>query len=250
MRIRENQRRSRNRRKELIEDLQKRVQEYELKGVAATQEVQRAAQRVAQENVKLRCLLAVKGILQGEIDEFLQSFREVHASEAIPTDATVVSTSRAAIQPRIRTLESLAVAEDTVQQPVMSPTAAFAVPQPAGSELHRGPDIPIVTPPSHTIMHGNVAHHHHQLKDNTHIIPVLDEPECPNDADCFCAPSTVIGQRRPSPGLEISCEAAASIIVEMRGDGDIEAARASLGCCGTEECNVKNSTVLQIMDER
>lgn len=35
----------------------------------------------------------------------------------------------------------------------------------------------------------------------------------------------------------------------MRGDGDVDSIRASLGCTSREECIVRNSTVLQIMDE-
>ncbi|RMZ73301.1 bzip transcription factor [Pyrenophora seminiperda CCB06] len=74
VRIRENQRRSRNQRKELIHDLQRRVQEYEAKGVAATQDMQRAARKVAEENLRLRSLLASRGVSQSEIVTYLQSF--------------------------------------------------------------------------------------------------------------------------------------------------------------------------------
>jgi hypothetical protein len=49
---------------------------------------------------------------------------------------------------------------------------------------------------------------------------------------------------------EISCETAATIIAQMRGDGDDIAARASLGCKAGEVCGIKNTILMQIMDER
>jgi DNA polymerase II large subunit len=72
LRIRENQRRSRNRRKELIEELQGRLNEYERKGVEATQDMQRAARKVAQENMRLRSLLARHGVSQEEVEIYLR----------------------------------------------------------------------------------------------------------------------------------------------------------------------------------
>jgi hypothetical protein len=79
-RIRDNQRRSRNRRKELIDDLQKRVQTYEQNGVTATQDMQRAARKVAQENLRLRSLLAHHGISQEAVDFYLRSFDTTQVS--------------------------------------------------------------------------------------------------------------------------------------------------------------------------
>ncbi|EAT83278.2 hypothetical protein SNOG_09086 [Parastagonospora nodorum SN15] len=167
LRIRENQRRSRNRRKELIDELQGRIQKYEREGVAATQEMQRAARKVAEENARLRSLLAHHGILQDEVDAFLRSCDE----PALPNDA------------------SLNTSVPSAQQPGAVPVNA------------------LVTAPNEA-----------QFSDNGN-------------------------------GLEISCETAATIIVEMRGDGDVDSIRASLGCTSREECSVRNSTVLQIMDE-
>ncbi|XP_014559896.1 hypothetical protein COCVIDRAFT_90630 [Bipolaris victoriae FI3] len=148
IRIRENQRRSRNQRKELIQDLRRRVQEYEIKGVAATQEMQRAARKVAEENSLLRSLLASRGVTHNEVEAYLRSFK-TNTTPTTPTTPTTIT------------------------------------------------------------------------------------PETPIDT-----------------GLLISCETAATIIAEMRGDGDRSRIRASLGCVGDEECNVKNTRVLELMDER
>lgn len=72
-RIRENQRRSRARRKEFFEDVQRRLAEYEQRGVEATQEMQSAAREVALENARLRMMLSQRGVNEYEIQDFLVS---------------------------------------------------------------------------------------------------------------------------------------------------------------------------------
>jgi hypothetical protein len=62
------------------------------------------------------------------------------------------------------------------------------------------------------------------------------------------APPTTSGSSNGND--EISCETAAKIISQMRGDGDDAAARASLGCNPGQVCSIKNSFLMQIMDER
>ncbi|KAH7386739.1 hypothetical protein DE146DRAFT_747918 [Phaeosphaeria sp. MPI-PUGE-AT-0046c] len=164
VRIRDNQRRSRNRRKELIDDLQARVKDYERKGVTATQHMQHAARYVALENTRLRTLLARHGVQQAEVDAYLRSCDGSDASQRVPTST------------------------DAVNMP------------PPGQ---RPPSAPI------------------------------------SRCGASAAPATN-GLQPPT----------ASIIIEMRGEGDVDSVRASLGCVGRESCTVRNSTVLQIMDER
>jgi len=72
-RIRDNQRRSRARRKEYLQELEARLRQCELQGIEASAEIQHAARRVADENKKLRGLLAQHGIGDDSIDAYLQS---------------------------------------------------------------------------------------------------------------------------------------------------------------------------------
>ena len=58
MQDRENQRRSRARRKDYVQDLETRLREYERRGVGATVEMQQAARAVEAENSALRSILA------------------------------------------------------------------------------------------------------------------------------------------------------------------------------------------------
>lgn len=72
-RIRDNQRRSRARRKEYQQQLETRLRNYELKGIQASREIQEAARRVTDENNKLRSLLMQYGIEDDTIVAYLQS---------------------------------------------------------------------------------------------------------------------------------------------------------------------------------
>jgi hypothetical protein len=88
---------------------------------------------------------------------------------------------------------------------------------------------------------------------NTQVFPIVhveEDVDCPNTSSCYCPPTSTVKERPLDTGLLISCETAATIIAEMRGDGDRHRIRASLGCHGDQECNVKNSVVLELMDER
>ncbi|KAK0119754.1 hypothetical protein ONS95_011188 [Cadophora gregata] len=71
-RIRDNQRRSRARRKEYLQELESRLRQCELQGVEASSEIQSAARRVAEENKKLRALLAQHGVRDESIEVYLQ----------------------------------------------------------------------------------------------------------------------------------------------------------------------------------
>lgn len=72
-RIRDNQRRSRARRKEYLQELEARLRQCELQGIEASSEIQLAARQVAEENKKLRGLLAQHGVGDDTIDHHLQT---------------------------------------------------------------------------------------------------------------------------------------------------------------------------------
>ncbi|KAF9874903.1 hypothetical protein CkaCkLH20_07597 [Colletotrichum karsti] len=74
IRIRDNQRRSRARHKEFVDELQRKVQEYEKRGVEATVQMQKAARDVSIENARLKSLLASRGVSAEQIEAYLRSF--------------------------------------------------------------------------------------------------------------------------------------------------------------------------------
>ncbi|KAF1938244.1 hypothetical protein EJ02DRAFT_425862 [Clathrospora elynae] len=269
VRIRENQRRSRNQRKELIKDLQNRVKEYELKGIVATQDMQQAARRVAVENKRLRSLLASHGVAQEEVESYLQSFDEAAASSHYEG---IVNGTPAPRQPgpADRITDPMRYAPQPQPQPQPSAPFPHARQPPIGSLQHithdkegvevtaqRSYELGLYTEPGKPAFtrgadDRNGCPDDNAMHDsNAHALPTEEEDtECPNTSSCFCPPATTTRNRPMDNGLLISCEVAATIIAEMRGDEDRHQIRASLGCQGQEECNVKNFVVMELMDER
>ncbi|PVH72065.1 hypothetical protein DL98DRAFT_660239 [Cadophora sp. DSE1049] len=72
-RVRDNQRRSRVRRREYLQELESRLRQCELQGIALSSEIQSAARRVAEENKKLLALLAQHGVRDKSIEAYLQT---------------------------------------------------------------------------------------------------------------------------------------------------------------------------------
>ncbi|KAL5424448.1 hypothetical protein PMIN06_013052, partial [Paraphaeosphaeria minitans] len=66
-RTRDNQRRSRARRKEYLHELEARLREYEQVGIEASAEIQGAARKVLDENRRLRALLHERGVSDSDI---------------------------------------------------------------------------------------------------------------------------------------------------------------------------------------
>ncbi|KAI1647954.1 uncharacterized protein F4817DRAFT_364921 [Daldinia loculata] len=84
-RIRDNQRRSRARRKEYVKSLEERLGLYKRQGAEVTLHIQRAAQRVAEHNQKMRILLNTLGFDDEKINCFLQN-GNINPGEAITSD--------------------------------------------------------------------------------------------------------------------------------------------------------------------
>ncbi|KAI1799856.1 hypothetical protein F4811DRAFT_541915 [Daldinia bambusicola] len=90
-RVRDNQRRSRARRREYIRSLEERLGLYKREGVEVTSHIQRAAQRVAEQNQKMRVLLNTLGFNDERINCFLQN-GNINPMETIPSDFSPPST--------------------------------------------------------------------------------------------------------------------------------------------------------------
>ena len=85
-RIRDNQRRSRARRKEYLQELEAKNRECEQAGVQASAEVQQAAKKVLEENRRLRALLRQQGYADAQIDSMpldLESYTAAGAAQVL-----------------------------------------------------------------------------------------------------------------------------------------------------------------------
>ncbi|KAL6807093.1 hypothetical protein GGI42DRAFT_341250 [Trichoderma sp. SZMC 28013] len=215
IRIRENQRRSRARRKEYVEGMQRKLQDFETKGVAATLEMQQAAREVAIENSRLRLLLAHNGVTVDAVENFLLSFKGQDASEAeqyaakIATAESIAALGRsstvATLFPEHAHVDKLAVlASASMQQSVSGHDSDGTI----TSDDSTGP----VTPSSSN----------------------LNAPS-PRDVDFDAAPQTM------------SCDAAAHIIAQMQGCGFREPSKG-IENNGQSDYLIQNSAFLKILE--
>ncbi|KAH6646033.1 hypothetical protein BKA67DRAFT_541024 [Truncatella angustata] len=218
---REAQQRSRARHREYVANLEQRVSDYEKRGVNATQEMQRAARAVAWKNERLLVLLALHGVQHDEIDAFLA------APEAVgnPSQSQVRYTSTTPTGP--------------------SP----AITQPDSDSMAPSVNISVV----------NVPSYHQNVKDTACSKVASCGPAGPGvgyveTRTCRPFPEQSSGSAPASVSAcsssqVTSCEAAASIIMNLRGHGDVTEARQTLGCTDSNSCSVKNTDLFQIMNE-
>jgi len=235
------------------------VHEYERQGVTATLEMQRAARKVAQDNCRLRRLLALHGVSQEEVDAYLRREEEVGSSqEAHPaslaahdrgwtetessSEAPGMAKSRNNTHPSQHACTSRHWEINDVDSDNLATTTTPPPPPPPPPPL----PLPLPLPTSIPGVAGATLD--------------LQRPKGADDIIYTCSDMTPSTSQDPSSvprsdadamgaGLEISCQAAAAMIAEMRGDGDEDLVRDSLGCNGRQRCTIKNTTVLQVMDQ-
>lgn len=256
----------------MIQELQQRVREFELKGVAASVEMQQAAREVMRENMMLRTLLAQHNIPQDVVDSHLKSSMGNGARETLRTTTDIATVGQVALRQHsgaailahaspkkapinANNMHPYNVGDGTVFSHHVSLTAASGT-----VEEHSDPiehDI--------NFLHSNIPASFTMTEPNGHALgsdKSDDEPFtpdtsdyslCPNDDECFCAPTMDHEHEHASPATEMSCETAAAILADLRRDADMDTIRTWLGCSQvgfneSAECMIKISTVLQMME--
>ncbi|KAK3298713.1 uncharacterized protein B0H64DRAFT_80957 [Chaetomium fimeti] len=232
-RIRNNQRRSRARHREFVDELKAKVREYERQGVQATMEMRHAARKVALENSRLRALLASRGVTDEELSSYLAQFDD-QPSGPLPTAA-------------------------------LTPPTDEASPLPARSDSHSGssranrdvPDDESASGLKRLAVAADTTPRQTCCGPTTRC-SAIDGRDVQEPAAQPSPPADQANQPSPSPSpntpnttgshLEMSCTAAAQIMANMSRDGNKELAREALGCTGAEECLVKNTLVFQLLD--
>ncbi|KAM0268903.1 hypothetical protein ACHAQH_009863 [Verticillium albo-atrum] len=216
-RIRENQRRSRAQRKELVEDLQRKVQEYEQRGIEASLEMQRAARDVAIENSRLRALLAQRGVTNHEIDTHLR-----YCEDGIPW-----------YNPNHYMAASIPFA----------PSPARTETNSSSSPIHGMTHDQLPLDPLSVL--ANASTHH------DYVSKAFAEPMPTAMPTKYMAAERNHHSAFPTASPhEMSCNAAARIIADMQGHSDDRMARTALGCgASSRDCVVKNVTVFRAMEQ-
>jgi hypothetical protein len=261
VRLRENQRRSRERRKELIEDLQQRLQNHERQQVQATVSVQLAAKRVMHENALLRALLRQKGTSDQEITDCIRNNQ--NAAEFPLYSLNVLNSepkSNLSVIPVDRALSKRSatkidyIEQSHAQQEYLKDQYLGYVHEGHGQGRSWYVNTPQLDPSLGTVSqtspkHGKPIHFGpiNSIKDPSTIPHLQQQGDLFHVSRCNNLDVPDHETAVETPILEMSCERAAGIIAGMRGNGDEELAKFELGCCGERLCKVDNMKVLEVM---
>jgi hypothetical protein len=238
-RIRNNQRRSRARQKEYIEDLEKRVRAFESLGAQAGVELQATAQKVAIENSLLRALLGQYGVTPVEVETYLNGRC---------TDSNISSFAPASYPPRRPPLSDLVKPADsnnhttTVGKP-RDPTQVLQTARSVTSAVWASHIEPVAL--EHIVMPLSPK--------MSQELPLQQPLEKPPPILDHHQPLQACDSEEPPRGGSVddattSCETAAWIIANMRGHGRLEEVRAELGCPSSKDCKVENLAIFEAMD--
>ncbi|QPC74360.1 hypothetical protein HYE68_005112 [Fusarium pseudograminearum] len=225
---RENQRRSRARQRELLDDLQGRVREYERRDAQATLEMQRVARVVAGENAALRALLAAKGVAPEEVEAHIDAVRH--------DDKTAVKTGVSSFTP---------VSTPSATSPVVIPSRPMPGFQPQCQPQGCGPsnNPPITFQP----MMYSPPTPSTTMNTCTEESGCCPRPQPPPQPET--QPEMQPEMQHPRSIDKIHCMEAATILAQIKGYSDISNARAFLGCSSNDNCMVRNTDLLALMDE-
>lgn len=224
--VRDNQRRSRARRKELLEDMQRRLSEYERLGVQATLEMQQAARAVAKENERLRLLLSRVGVSDAAVEEFVRVGGPVDDKPA-QRRRTSKKTAGSKELPELQQTRH----QNTSR--VSSVTALLNEEQPATPACNSRREPRFSASPSND--------------ERLPAMPDKDDTETSSAVPLMSHP--VDAQLGHDSGMETPCDVAATILASAQGHEDTSRARVVLGCKGPNACVVKNLRIFDLLDE-
>ncbi|CZT45440.1 uncharacterized protein RSE6_05749 [Rhynchosporium secalis] len=280
-RIRDNQRRSRARRKEYLQELESRLRQCELQGVEASSEIQTAARRVAEENKRLRTLLSHNGVTDEGVESYLRTstagdsspgYQQASHGEAAQVLEHLLSTRKPCCtdgneSPAAcgQSYERDAPSSTMTTHPIWEPFQA-----PSGLRL------PIIPQAGNTTSSANLEPTTSQgLSNHQRIAPAQSKPlsprsvgsqnnpmfdhdnefMLPNQAYSVLSKTQYSNVQQPSiyvpttssPNVN-NCNYAADMITTMAGMSDSSAVRADLGCGPGMDCEVDNQLVFNVMD--
>ena len=207
----------------------------------ATVEMQEAARKVLLENKRLRALLAEKGVPKADVEAFLRGY-DYDASLPTPELTDEVDA------------QSQAAPSVDLQQPTEMPTSAAT-----------NRSVSAVSPPSTPVDIGLESAS--QTGSNSQCTGCPHDTELfqPGDqsekdlgresllpnllgpvSDCYCPVVEPVPDQ--AQASETECGVAANILAGFRGHGDVQRARAELGCPDNVVCSITNAALLKTLD--
>ena len=236
-RARENQRLSRSRRKQYLQELETRYRICELLGAKASVEMQSAARRVAEENESLRTLLRAKGVDNEEIDTHLLNSI---ASASFPSATQMLVGSRPCFRQRDQPSGVSIVSGECTASPVDFRRTGL---EDQGTSTSR------ISPllPSHLL--------EEQIPEQD-ILANNSMPGSPSSTQLVIdergqqlMSTEQLWKEHAAPGTTTSCNLAITIIIGANSDISESQARLDLGCGMLADCIVENSTLLELLDK-
>ncbi|PYH79059.1 hypothetical protein BO82DRAFT_341385 [Aspergillus uvarum CBS 121591] len=224
-RIRDNQRRSRARRKEYLQDLEQRLRRFELLGVQATQEVQAAGRKLAIENAHLRSLLRLHGVSDQQVQAYL-------------TDQSTH------LNPPTCRPEAFSEARSSARKCLPSTLGSGGESPRSVSSLNNTSSSGKIT--STLAPSSPAAHQQRALSDDQ---PLDRELPATIDDSRYDSSEWSPTSRYQSVGQSTPCETAAGIIKSMRSYYDAQDIRSELGCQSDTNCMVRNMDIFRLLDE-
>ena len=265
---RESQRRSRARRRELIDDLSRQIEEYKRRGIEASLHMQSAARAVLDENRRLRALLHQYGISPDEDDRQLSAPGREPASGVARKGGMAEDNRRPEPRRTHNPWQSHAspaipaVAHDApLQQEISSSLESHSGPTDMGRRARwvTSTAAPVPSTPPCRHRHVEAEGQDDEIErcqrseyDHERIASCVDGLEngmLPPTSDCFCPQGPPTRSSYQTETLQTSCEAAAGILIDLQSQDDLASARTALGCKGASSCSVKNTTIFRLMEE-
>lgn len=242
-RIRDNQRRSRARRKEYIHELEQRLQNFERLGVIATTEVQAAARKVSRENSMLRSLLRQYGVSDTKVEDYLHDpTHNLDSSTSIPKASELspmMTYPSNDLESSTRNLgfEKPKAFTGQTYGSANQENAITTLPSPLPTDLESATTVRSACGPSGS--------------DCSRRCPPrpMDMFEVDETDVRFCNSESQKTNVSMNTDDLTSCETAANIIASMRGQDRAEV-RAELGCRTDKPCMVDNLTIFRVMDDK
>ncbi|CAG1970853.1 hypothetical protein QX201_007708 [Fusarium graminearum] len=278
---RDNQRRSRARRRQFIEELQQQLQDYERWGVQASIEMQQVAQAVVWENKNLRGLLHLRGVSQYDIDDHLSLVGSIRTEPNLDLRNSLQRGSdppspcgqrySAMEQPSTNTLHTIATYPQDIDDLPSPPSTPLLNPPSSIPSCGLATSAPARSTPSADMAEtdcvatnnrdhekgGSHDSYTAQLPDRTSISFICNDnfldsgsrtDILPPVTDCFCPPDSPISiSGHWNRGL--SCKTAIDIIAGLQNNVDSDQVRGLLHCKESDDCIVQNSSVFQILDK-
>lgn len=250
-RVRDNQRRSRARRKEYLQELESKLRKCEASGVQASVDIQLAARSVSEENARLR---EENGKLREDNERLRQMLRKSEEGvKALLDDRTNGSSIRdgetRTSHPQTATeMNKVPAIQDTATSPKEMNTHHYTNVFGSAPFMHIPTQKKYSSQPPDASPGYALSTEMHQIVASNASTHIKSTPsETPDQDSCHTSNDDL-----PFGDDTSSCEYAAHIITSMRADVSTDEVRADLGC-GSDvkewrRCKVDNSKLFVAVD--